>query len=102
MADTLPAFAPPDAEPLMDHELVEQVEAHTRKLSSLLDIAREVNANLSIDGVLQEILEKLNIVVDFTNATIVRLEGNRFIGVADYQRMRAGVFVPIRFPAGAW
>ncbi len=80
-------------------ELEQRVEQRTRQLTTLLEISRDVTSNLSLDSVLQEILEKLRTVVPYTNATIVRLEGDTFHRIADWRGREAFPDLVVQFPA---
>jgi signal transduction histidine kinase len=69
-------------------ELERRVEERTRQLTTLLQISRDVTSNLSLESVLQEILEKLRSVVPYTNATIVRREGEMLHRLADWRGLQ--------------
>jgi signal transduction histidine kinase len=91
--------------PLQDESAIREanlerlVEERTRELAILLRISRDVTSNLSVESVLHEILDKLKAVVDFSNATIVRLEGDSFYYVADHKAGDSFLHLGNRFPA---
>ncbi len=87
------------AEFVSREELEQIVEARTRELTTLLQISREVTSNLSLASVLQDILEKFKTVVPFTNATLVRREGDMFYNIADWQGFRADPALRVKFSA---
>ncbi len=60
----------------------QKTDERSRELLTLLEITRDVTSNLSLDSVLEEILEKLNTVVPYTNCTILKLEGDMFQTIA--------------------
>lgn len=62
------------------YQLLElRVQERTRELSTLLEISRNVTATLELKPLLDLILEQLNIVIDYTTATISIIEDQKFI-----------------------
>ena len=88
-----------DEAALREAKLAQLVEERTRELTTLLRISRDITSNLSIESVLKEILDKLKTVVDFSNATIVRLDGDSFYYVADHKAWDSFPHLGNRFPA---
>ncbi|MBE2201250.1 MAG: GAF domain-containing sensor histidine kinase [Anaerolinea sp.] len=74
-------------------------EERARELATLLHIAQDITSNLSPDFLLREILEKLKTVVNFSNATIVRREGDLFHSVADWLELSDQPASRVKFPA---
>ncbi|HUF37042.1 MAG TPA: GAF domain-containing sensor histidine kinase [Anaerolineales bacterium] len=75
--------ADPGGAAAREARLAQLVDERTRELTTLLRISRDVTSNLSVESVLNEILDKLKTVVEYSNATIVRRAGDSFYYVAD-------------------
>jgi PAS domain S-box-containing protein len=61
-------------------ELLEQrVEERTRELTTLLDISRNVASTLELQPLLGLILDQLRVVVDYTGAAVLTLEGEALV-----------------------
>jgi signal transduction histidine kinase len=62
------------------YQLLElRVQERTRELSTLLEISRDVAATLELKPLLDLILEQLNIVIDYTTASISIIQEQKFI-----------------------
>jgi PAS domain S-box-containing protein len=62
--------------------LEQRVRERTHELSTLLDISRHVALTLDLDLLLDLILDHLQAVVDYDDATILRLDGDKLIPLA--------------------
>jgi len=59
----------------------QRVAERTRGMAALLEVSRNVVSTLELRPLLNLILEQLKMVVDYTNAGIVKLEGDEFVYV---------------------
>ena len=67
-------------ERMLSYQVMEQrVAERTRELSALLEVSRTVVSTLELRPLLNLILEQLKMVVDYTNAGIVKLVGDEFV-----------------------
>ncbi|MGA9348659.1 MAG: GAF domain-containing sensor histidine kinase [Anaerolineae bacterium] len=59
--------------------LEQRVEARTRELSTLLEVSQNVASTLDLGRLLELILEQLKLVVDYSGATVLELEGQDLV-----------------------
>ena len=79
--------------------LEQRVEARTRELSTLLQVAQNVASTLELEPLLGLILEQLKLVVDYSGAAILELEGQDLIVRAYYGPISQEKALGIRMPA---
>ncbi|HXX79117.1 MAG TPA: PAS domain S-box protein [Ktedonobacteraceae bacterium] len=80
-------------------QLLEQrVEERTRELSSLLEISHTVASTLHLDPLLGLILDQLKLVVDYTGASILTVEGNDLVILDRRSPIPEEHLTQLRFP----
>ena len=79
--------------------LEQRVETRTRQLSTLLEVAQNVASTLDLEPLLDLVLEQLRIVVDYSGAAIVELEGQDLVVRAYQGPVSREKALGIRFPA---
>ena len=79
--------------------LEQRVEARTRELSTLLEVSQNVASTLDLGSLLDLILEQLKLVVDYSGAAILELEGQDLIVRAYYGPISQEKALGIRMPA---
>jgi PAS domain S-box-containing protein len=85
------------------YQLLEQrVQERTRELSTLLEIARNVASTLELEPLLGLILDQLKVVVDYSAASILSLEGDMFQARAYRGPHPLDQVLQIRYPADNW
>jgi signal transduction histidine kinase len=78
--------------------LEERVEARTRQLSTLLEVSQNVASTLDLRPLLDLILEQLKLVVDYSGAAILELEGQDLIVRAYHGPISQQEALGLRFP----
>jgi signal transduction histidine kinase len=82
------------------HQMLEQrVEARTRELSTLLEVSQNVASTLDLEPLLDLILEQLKVVVDYSGAAILELEGQDLVVRAYRGPVSQKDALTIRIPA---
>jgi len=85
---------------LENARLFEQTEQRTRELASLLEVSRNVAAELEVAPLLELILDEVNAVAPFERAAFLRMDGEEMVVVAsrDIRPERAAREIGSRFP----
>ncbi len=78
--------------------LEQLVEERTRQLSTLLQISYNVASTLELESLLDQILEQLKEVVDYSGATILTLEGEELVVLAHRGPIPQEHAAALRFP----
>jgi signal transduction histidine kinase/putative methionine-R-sulfoxide reductase with GAF domain/predicted hydrocarbon binding protein len=78
--------------------LEQLVEERTRQISTLLQISYDVASTLELDLLLEQILEQLKQVVDYSGATILTLEGDELVVLAHRGPIPQEKAAALRFP----
>jgi signal transduction histidine kinase/putative methionine-R-sulfoxide reductase with GAF domain len=78
--------------------LEQLVEERTRQISTLLQISYDVASTLELDLLLEQILEQLKQVVDYSGATILTLEGDELVVLAHRGPIAQEKAAALRFP----
>jgi signal transduction histidine kinase len=81
------------------HEQLEQrVQERTRELSSLLEISHTVASTLHLKPLLGLILEQLQLVIDYTGASIFTVEGDELVFLDHRNPVAHEPMMPLRVP----
>ena len=81
------------------HEQLEQrVVERTRELSSLLEISHTVASTLQLKPLLGLILDQLKLVVNYTGASILTVDGNDLVFLDSRNPVPQGQLAQLRFP----
>jgi transcriptional regulator with GAF, ATPase, and Fis domain len=78
-------------------QLEQRVEERTRELSSLLEISHTVASTLQLKPLLGLILEQLKLVIDYSGAAILAVEGDDLVFL-DHRNVAQEHLLPLRFP----
>jgi len=79
--------------------LEERVEARTCELSTLLEVSQNVASTLELGPLLDLILEQLKLVMDYSGAAVVELEGQDLVVRAYHGPVSQEEALGMRFPA---
>ncbi len=87
------------SESVQAYELLEQrVAERTRELTSLLEVSRNVASTLELKLLLDTILDQLNVLVEYTGAGILALEGEEFVVLGYRGPLPQEQAMRLRFP----
>jgi signal transduction histidine kinase len=79
-------------------QLEQRVQERTRELSSLLEISHTVASTLQLKPLLGLILEQLKLVIDYTGASILTLEGEDLVFLDNRNPVAQEHLMQLRFP----
>jgi PAS domain S-box-containing protein len=89
-------------EQMLTYQVLEKrVAERTRGMSALLEVSRNVASTLELKPLLVLILQQLKMVVDYTNAGIVKLEGDDFVYIEHQGSIPRERMMQFRTPAYA-
>ena len=64
---------------LLQQNLEKRVEERTHELMTLIQVARDINAVLSLENLLETVLDQLKTVIDYIGASILTLDGDQLV-----------------------
>jgi PAS domain S-box-containing protein len=87
--------------------LEQQVEERTRELAALLEVSRALSAATSLEGLVDTILAQLKLVVEYSGASVIRIEGTKIaildsVGPAGREEEIIGRYIDLKERTPQW